>query len=167
MKPGAVLESHPRSNCLFSIDRDTATFGPMQSKTSASLQQLWEGLTRLRDGWPGRGWSWDNRFQALASSISTELGTTARAATMLALPLEWTEGTLRNAPPSVQDIATQTGGVRSDQVVFTANAVGGVTPFGLWWPWNNGITVSLRVGLHGAITSEQAKLRELFRCTDT
>ncbi len=132
----------------------------------SALSALFESLGKMRDAWPGGGWSWDNRFQCGASTIPIELAQKGRAAAQLAMPSEWSELTVRNAPAPIADIATSAGGVRSDQLILTSAVVGGVVAYGLWWPWNNGITVSLRVGLHGAVGSELHKLHEILRIRD-
>lgn len=129
----------------------------------APAQRLFEALGLLRTAWPGGGWSWDNRLSCAASSFSVELSREARAAADLALRREWTRHTLRQAPALVREVAEQSGGVRDDQFLLATDPVEGLIGFGLWWPWGDEVTISLRVGLAGAgAESLQERLRNLF-----
>ena len=114
---------------------------------SVAWQSLSEGLKKLRANWPMRGWSWDTRMSCITSSFSIQYEPDARAAAAQALPLEWTQVTLARAPVRLRDLAERTGGVRSGQLVLTGGPLDGLFAFGLWWPWGNGQTISLRVGL--------------------
>jgi hypothetical protein len=128
------------------------------------IAALYDVLSRMRDSWPGGGWSWDGRLSCIASTFNVDVIPEARQAAALALPVEWNESNLRKAPALVHEIADVSGGVRSDQLVLTASPVSGVLAYGLWWPWGNGINLSLRVGLAGTASDrDQQRLRELFR----
>jgi hypothetical protein len=137
----------------------------MQTR-DASAQRLFDALGFLRAAWPGGGWSWDNRLSCAASSFNLELANEARAAADLALPHEWTRRTLASAPAPVRDIAEQSGGIRDDQFLLASDVVDRMIAFGLWWPWGDEQTISLRVGLAGVATERlQERLRELFGAT--
>jgi len=83
------------------------------------------------------------------------------------LPVEWSETTLRKAPPVIHEVADATGGVRADQLLLATSSISGVIAYGLWWPWGNGVNISLRVGLAGSNTErDNVKLRTLFRVAD-
>jgi hypothetical protein len=45
--------------------------------------------------------------------------------------------------------------------------MGRVFAYGLWWPWGDGMTISLRVGIAGVDESHDLmnKLREVFGVT--
>ena len=69
---------------------------------------------------------------------------------------------LASAQPWIQEIATRTGGIRSTQLILSGNVVAGVAPYGLWWPWDESQTISLRIGLEGATNADQDLLAECF-----
>lgn len=132
----------------------------------ARARRLFDALGFLRAAWPGGGWSWDNRLTCAASSFNIELAGEARAAADLALRHEWTRRTLASAPPLVREIAEQSGGVRDDQYLLASDPVDRVIAFGLWWPWGDEQTISLRVGLAGhRVDPLRDQLRDLFGAT--
>jgi hypothetical protein len=121
-------------------------------------------MKELRAAWPARGWSWDGRLSCVSSSFSTELEGKARTAVALALTNEWTSTTLQRAPLPVRDLATRSGGLRAGQMIFAGDTLGAVFAYGLWWPWGDAMTTSLRIGLAGSHVTEDAfqRLREVF-----
>ena len=129
-----------------------------------SMPQLFEALSRLRTAWPKRGWSWDNRFNCVASTFGIDIVTEARAALALALPNAFGDKTLSQASPVLQEIAKRTGGVRASQAILGGDPVGRVTPYGLWWPWDDARTISMRIGLEHAPQDAIAQLCSTFGC---
>jgi hypothetical protein len=118
----------------------------------------------LRGAWPARGWSWDGRLMCITSSFSADLEAQARAAVATALANEWTSATIHGAPLALRDIVERVGGVRAGQLVLARPAVSGPFVYGLWWPWGDELTISLRIGLGGPGATEDAfqRLRDAF-----
>lgn len=126
-------------------------------------QELFEGLERLKAKWPAQDWSYDRRLKCVSSSIPMTLEPAARAAMTEVLPAFFTAQTLADAPENVRKLAEGCGGVRSSQLLFWGNP-SGPGAFGLWWPWGDGTTVSLRIGLHDVDLPKERypKLRDIF-----
>lgn len=124
-------------------------------------QSVLDAFGRFRAAWPHRGWSFDNRFECVASSFDGDFAPTARSLLAPLFPLVFSEKTLATASAVLRETAARTGGVRSTQIIFGAAPVGRVTPYALWWPWEEARTISLRLGLEGASAKE---LEELQRC---
>ncbi len=134
----------------------------------SELESLFERLRRFRAEWVSRGWSWDRRFDCVASTFRITDAELARRLVSSVLTDEWTSVTLPNAPPLIVDLAETTGGVRSDQLIFaTPNAR--VIAYGLWWPWGGeASSISMRVGIVGEISEDDMEmLREVFGAPDT
>jgi hypothetical protein len=129
-----------------------------------SWSVLLHALKDLRATWPMRGWSWDGRWSCISSSFSVELEPKARAAIAPILTSEWGPLTLSRAPSAVREIAERIGGLRVGQAILASASTGGVFAYGLWWPWGDGMTTSLRVGLGGVSGSQDAlqRLRDTF-----
>jgi hypothetical protein len=125
---------------------------------------LFAALKELRLAWPSRGWSWDTRLSCLTSSFNSELETRARAAVIAALSTEWTSTTIQRASVPLRDLAERTGGLRAGQFMFSSATIGAHFAYGLWWPWGDAMTTSVRVGLGGAGLREEShqRLRDLF-----
>jgi hypothetical protein len=93
----------------------------------------------------------------------------ARAAMTEVLTTSWTAQTLAAAPEDVRKVAEGCGGVRSSQLLFWGGDTGAPGAFGLWWPWGDGTTVSLRIGLHDIDQPKERypKLRDIFGIPQT
>jgi hypothetical protein len=127
-------------------------------------QALFQALERLKASWPVPEWSYDRRLRCVASSFAVGLEPAARAAMAEVLPTSWTAQTLAGAPDDVRKLAETCGGVRSAQQLFWGGAAGSPGAFGLWWPWGDGTTISLRVGLHDLDLPKERypRLRDIF-----
>lgn len=130
----------------------------------SSWSVLFAAMKQVRAAWPARGWSWDGRLSCVSSSFAAELEGKARAAAGLALGTEWTSTTIHKAPPPVRQLADRTGGLRPGQMILAGNAIGPGFAYGLWWPWGDGMTTSVRIGLEGMDGSHDAfqRLRDAF-----
>ena len=125
---------------------------------------LLPALQQLRGTWPARGWSWDGRFSCVTSSFVVELEPKARASAGTVLRYEWSSTTIARAPAQVREIGERTGGLRSGQILLASSETAGDFAYGLWWPWGDGMTTSLRIGLagHRATDSALQKHRDVF-----
>jgi hypothetical protein len=125
---------------------------------------MFDALQRLKTGWPRRGWSWDPRFSCIASTFSTDMEATARSVALASFPSEWTARTLTSAPPNLQELVERVGGLRSGQGLLGGLGVGRVFAYGLWWPWGDGVSVSLRIGLGGLDDNHEMmnRFRDVF-----
>jgi hypothetical protein len=134
----------------------------------ANVDETWEavfaGLERLRQRWPMPDWSYDRRLKTVASSFPTSVEAAARAAMVDALTEVWSGTSIGGAPAGVQALNDTCGGLRAAQLLFWGGEPEGPGAFGLWWPWGDGKTVSLRVGLHGVDIPKQRypRLRDVF-----
>jgi hypothetical protein len=128
-----------------------------------SSAALLETLGQLKKNWIKGGWSWDNRFNCLASSFNVEQDAEARAVVIRYLPHEFTAKSVANAPQPVKEIAESTGGVRVDQRLYSSDLGGRLFAFGLWWPWGDETTISLRLGFGGYVAeTDLVRLRDVF-----
>lgn len=137
--------------------------GGVSTRDGSSTHSPFDLLGRFRRRWPGRGWSWDSRFNCVSSSFSAELEQEARSAIAQTFSLQYTQRSLRTAPPRIVEVAEGTGGLRPDQFLVLTDDYGGLEAFGLWWPWGDDVTISFRVGLVGSnATQLEEELRDLF-----
>ncbi len=132
-----------------------------------SWEPLFDGLRRLRAAWPKRAWSWDSRLGCVSSSFDNELAPQARTAAAEALPSVLTPANLSRASSALREVVERSGGLRTGQLLMAGPAVGRTAPYGLWWPWVNGLTISLRIGLAGIDWNDEPypEFRDLFNVT--
>ncbi|HVR63061.1 MAG TPA: hypothetical protein VMU50_14260 [Polyangia bacterium] len=134
----------------------------------ASVEGAWEqvfaGLAALRGAWPSQEWGYDRRFQSVMSTITTADKQRARAACDSLFKSVFDSAAIVGAPPGPRALADQYGGVRSGQLLLWNGEAGKPGAFGLWWPWGDGQSVSLRVGLHDVDLpkTRYPKLRDVF-----
>jgi len=135
----------------------------------ANLGEVWESvfaaLEWLRAKWPSQDWSYDRRLRCVASSIPLAREADARAAMAEVLPVSFTVETLAGAGEGQRALVEKCGGLRAAQLLFWGGGdedAPGV--FGLWWPWGDGTTVSLRIGLHDVDVPKERypRLRDVF-----
>lgn len=131
------------------------------------LESLFDRLRVFRGGWVSRGWSWDRRFTCVASTFGTGEAEEALRLVTTALPVQWTSTSLPKAPLLIAEIAEETGGVRSDQLLF-ASPESSVMGYGLWWPWGGlAGNISMRVGITGRISdADMMSFRQVFGALD-
>ena len=130
--------------------------------------EVWESvfgaLTRLRAAWPSQDWSYDRRLKCVASSIPLTREADARAAMAEALPKSFSVETLATAGEGQRALVEKCGGLRASQLLFWGGGDDAAGAFGLWWPWGDGTTVSLRIGLHDVDVPKERypRLRDVF-----
>jgi hypothetical protein len=125
---------------------------------------LFGAMKEIRASWPSYGWSWDARVSCVTSSFSVELEGKARSVAAIALSSEWTSATIQQAPAHLREIAERAGGLRAGQLVLSSAPVGNLFAYGLWWPWGDGMTTSVRIGLGGPGARQEVlqRLRDVF-----
>jgi hypothetical protein len=134
----------------------------------ANLSEAWDpvfaGLERLRAAWPARDWMYDRRLKCVASSIPLVREADARAAMADVLPVSFSVDTLATASAGQRDLVEKCGGLRASQLLFWGGGDDAPGVFGLWWPWGDGTTVSLRIGLHDVDVPKERypRLRDVF-----
>src|SRR3954471_20881327 len=109
---------------------------------------LFEGLERLRAAWPVGDWTYDRRVKCVVSSFPKAIEAEVRSTMEGVLPAWFNAETLASAPDPVRALASACGGLRSSQLLLWGGAPDAPGAFGLWWPWGDGTTVSVRIGLH-------------------
>ncbi len=130
-------------------------------------QPMFDGFSRLKAKWPTRGWSWDGRLACACSSFTAEVEHKALLATREALGSEWTSASISGAPQPLRKLVERAGGVRTGQIVFSGGPLAGLLSYGLWWPWGDSETTSLRIGLADVDPAKEPyiKFREVFGVT--
>lgn len=138
--------------------------GLASESPNAAWEAVFAGLAGLRERWPAPRWEYDRRFKCVASSIPLTDEPAARAAIGNVFPSSFSVTTLTSAPEDVRALAATCGGLRAAQLLLWGGPTDGPGTFGLWWPWGDGTTVTLRIGLHHLDLPKvrYPKLRDLF-----
>ena len=134
----------------------------------ANPNEAWESifaaLDRLKAQWPAQDWNYDRRLKCVASSIPLAREADARAAMAEVLPRSFSVDTIASAADGVRALVEKCGGLRASQLLFWGGGDDAPGAFGLWWPWGDGTTVSLRIGLHDVDIPKERypRLRDVF-----
>ena len=134
----------------------------------ADPSEVWEAIFTALEGlkgrWPSPDWTYDRRLKCVASSIPLAREVEARAAIAEVLPRSFSVETLPTAGEGVRALVEKCGGLRAAQQIFWGGGDDAPGPFGLWWPWGDGTTVSLRIGLHDVDVPKERypRLRDVF-----
>ncbi len=136
----------------------------MLSRTPSTRESVFAPLLQFKSAWPAGGWSWDNRFECLASTIAQASADEGWRAAQALFAHVWDEVTIRTAPASVLKVSAETGGVRAGQYLLSREGRSDLLIYGLWWPWGEeGSNISMRIGLSGVgARNEHNDLRDAF-----
>ena len=110
-------------------------------------------------------WEWDDRFETGLAVFSVDTIDRVRTILDCYLNIAWDKSNIRKAPEIVQKIASNFGGIKSKQMLLTSDPNQDTLIFGVWWPWNDGKTISIRVAPSDKklSDSEKAELIKLFK----
>jgi len=114
-------------------------------------------------------WKWDSRFGTFLAEFGVDRKDRVRAVLESHLSNAWDGTSIGKAPPHVQVINGDLGGLMSGQMLFTSDPKQDAFVFCAWWPWGDGNTISIRVApsykkLVDPERNEQIKsLREFLR----
>ena len=128
-------------------------------------ESIFAALERLRGRWPAPDWMYDRRLKCVASSIPLAREAEARAAMAEALPLSFSVGdAARRRRRACGRSSKSAAGCARLSLLFWGGGDDAAGAFGLWWPWGDGTTVSLRIGLHDVDIPKERypRLRDVF-----
>ena len=106
-------------------------------------------------------WEWDGYIGAFLATFPIDQAQQIETVCTKYFMSQWDHESLCKAPPSVLAIAENLGGLRAAQRLLMTRPDQFVMAFGAWWPWGDGQTISLRIGLVTDDVPEHAKA-ELF-----
>ncbi|MDP6636957.1 MAG: hypothetical protein QGG42_18815 [Phycisphaerae bacterium] len=92
-------------------------------------------------------WDWDNYVGAFLATFGSDKAQQVNTICERYFMSQWDTGSLSKIPPSVLAIAESLGGLRSSQRLFATRPGEYALAYGAWWPWGDGKTISLRIGL--------------------
>jgi hypothetical protein len=147
--------SHQKSRSVIDWEEEVASMViPEATSVCTGLRSAFEGIL---------DWKWDGRFgTALAEFPLVKEGSVLGVLDRY-LASRWDGATIGEAPEIAQSVRRYLGGLMSGQLLFLSDP--GVDPlvYCAWWPWGNGQTISIRIGLFsetmnaaekGALTKE-------------
>jgi hypothetical protein len=108
-------------------------------------------------------WKWDDRFE----TVLAEFSVTDKEKMLLDLTRHmgkiWEPDQDTSPPKVVQTIIDCFGGLNPGQTLFTSDPDQDELLLCAWWPWGNGKTISIRLGVFADALSDQDN-EELTSC---
>jgi len=92
-------------------------------------------------------WEWDDYIGAFLAAFSVADAARIETVCDKYFISRWDTESMAKIPPSAMAIAESLGGLRSSQILFVTSPGEFVITYGAWWPWGDGNTISLRIGM--------------------
>ena len=89
-------------------------------------------------------WEWDDRFGGILATFEASDKDRVSGIISSQLTQVWDGTNINQAPTSVSGALKNYGGLQSGQLLFNSDVTQDVVLLGLWWPWGNGTTISIR-----------------------
>lgn len=93
-------------------------------------------------------WKWDGRFETVLAEISVKDKESVSAIIKRYMGDIWNRDNSENAPEVVQRAIGFFGGLNPGQQLFTSDPARDHLILCAWWPWGNGNTISIRLGVY-------------------
>ena len=111
-------------------------------------------------------WEWDDRFEGILATFDSSEAEVMSGLLGEHLGHRWDSESAANAPELVAQALQSVGGVAPGQLVFSSDPGQTLVMLGLWWPWNNGSTISIRL-LPLAAESNASELQSAYELLRT
>lgn len=116
------------------------------SSESTELHKVLTSFPHIVSNWESGDWSWDGRFSCPTAVVEDEDRERALGILRKELHTVYNHMNHQNLPGPLARIIEFTGGLRPGQCILIDQGKGDVYRYALWWPWTNGVTVSIRLG---------------------
>jgi hypothetical protein len=102
-------------------------------------------------------WEWDNRFGGILAAFEARDKDRVFGIISSQLAQVWDSANINDAPTRVSGALKNYGALKPGQLLFISDFTQDVILLGLWWPWGNGTTISIRFVPYGLDSSESEK----------
>lgn len=92
-------------------------------------------------------WEWDENLRAMLAVVHVSDAREVADNLDRFFHSRWTHLDVYKAPPSIRRISRLLDGIRKSQFLFVTRPEEPFMAYGAWWPWGDGVTISIRVGL--------------------
>ncbi len=100
-------------------------------------------------------WKLDDRFNTVVAAFERSSSEIIFSALKASFSQEWSKKTVRKAPRHIKGITASISGIETGQIVFTTDGDADPVLFAAWWPWGDGINISLRIGVSDSSLNEE------------
>ena len=112
----------------------------------------------LRSAFKGvHEWKWDGRFGTVLAEFPTEKKQEVLGILIQYLTARWDSATIADAPEIVKKVKRHLGGLMADQLLILSDPNDDPLVYCAWWPWGDGQTISIRIGLFSETMNAEEK----------
>ncbi len=136
----------------------------MLNYDTSTLEKNCQRIIKILEG--QLSWKWDERFGTALAEFSTSDEKSIRTAMKTHLGDVWADDNSETAPESIQTIIHYFGGLNPGQKLFASTPDKNDIILCAWWPWGNGQSISIRLGVFCESFSDEdnEKLTQMFKC---
>lgn len=92
-------------------------------------------------------WEWDDYIGAMLATFPAGQAAEIDSVLDACFSSRWDHKSIFKAPADVLRIAAMIGGIRASQQLFVTRIEREAIAYAAWWPWGDGNTISIRIGL--------------------
>ena len=92
-------------------------------------------------------WQWEERFHVALIAFEKRDMELILATISNQFDQQWDSTTVSNASELIGRLVKSLFGISPGQIIFASEEGAGLILFAAWWPWGNGSTISLRIGI--------------------
>ncbi|MEW5801922.1 MAG: hypothetical protein AB1847_07425 [bacterium] len=148
-------------------DRNNFMSAPEKLMIGEEIQKDLESYSQqiLAELPPGLLWEWDDRFDVPLLVFPKDMEEEILTVINHRFPNQWDINSVKSSPPPIRKLLDKTFGIQPRQTVFAMDTNREVFLFALCWPWNDEVTISLRISLtgKGIVGIDQEKIEEYLR----
>ncbi len=110
-------------------------------------------------------WSWDERFETVIAQFDIKDKDLVHDNIKSYMGSTWNNENAQTAPELIHLIIDYFGGMQKGQQLLTSDPTGDDIILCAWWPWGNGQTISIRIGIfaQSLSDSENEELSSLLK----
>ena len=108
-------------------------------------------------------WKWDERFELILGEFPSERKEDVQKVLDGIFIEKWGSSEIGKAPEYVKEIGRFFGGVFSGQYILISAEINQVRLFCAWWPWGNGLTISIRISVLSEAGNDDSYIAENLR----
>ena len=93
-------------------------------------------------------WQWEDRFGVVLTVFDKIDMDDIRASVLKEFDQHWDSSNAGDAPDQISTLINALYGISPGQVLFHTDQKTGIMLYAAWWPWGNGVNISLRIGVY-------------------
>lgn len=102
-------------------------------------------------------WKWDGRFGTVLAEFPLESKASVLEILDRYMVDRWDSVSIEDAPEAAKKVKAHLGGLMAGQLLLLSDSKGDSLVYCAWWPWGNGLTISIRIGIFGGASDQDAK----------